>query len=503
MLLGIDVGSSKCKVSIIDLDGSCVAVGESAYITHHFNHGWAEVNPEDWYLAARSATRNCIERANLKPSDIDAIAVDGPAHNIALLDGNDKIIRPTLHWSDLRSKKESEFLQKEFRNDFYNLTPHPSWTISQLLWLKNHEPETMNRLRKMLVTKDYVRYRLTGEYVTDFYDAIGTQLFDTSKNCWSEKLLKIIKLSVSLLPEVKFSSAGAGFLLPEAAADLGLFAGIPVAVGSGDSAVEAASIGAISQGDAIIKLGTAANFNIINNSPLNDGQTINYPHVFSKNWIVISPLNSGTSTIDWFKDSFCKSEIAEAAKYGEDPLRLIQQLSAKAPVGSDGLLFHPYLKGERAPYWDSRLRGHFSGISMNHGISQFSRSVFEGISYSLFDCYNSIVKQIDLKRFWIIGGGARNELWSQIITDIFGVECQRPINDDASVGSAILAGISVGVFDDWEDAVQEITDHASKLKPNKKNSELYSYYFDIYKSIIPSIKNISHQMGELVEKGDK
>lgn len=502
VLIGIDVGSSSCKVTALDRDGRVLASAEKDYVTRYPRRGWAEVNPEDWYFSACEATHACVARGNLDPGDVEAIAVAGPAHNVALLDGADKVLHPTLHWSDVRSFKEAQELEDRNGSLIRTQTlqqPHPSWTLAQLMWVRRHEPEAASRLRRFCVTKDYVRYRLTGVYSTDLYDAIGTQLFDVGQERWSEELLSIVGLTPDAAPRVEPPTSLNGSLTARGARDLGLKEGTPVAVGSGDSAVEAAAAGAVTAGDVVVKLGTSANINAVSESPIAEIGAMNYPHVTGEGWLAISATNAGTATMKWFRDTFCQYEQSEAVRRSVDVFELIHQLSAKAPGGSDGLLFHPYLNGERSPYWDPNIRGQFSGIGMQHGRHHFARSILEGVAYSLRDCMDAVSARASLNRFWLLGGGARSALWRRIVVDVLGVSCVLPRIEGASAGSALLAGIAAGVFPDWRTASDALNRGASREDPDPAASVLYDRYFAAYKTAVPSVKYVNDALNRVVD----
>ena len=258
-LLGLDVGSSSSKCVIIDETGRIIAQASERYSTFYPCKNWAEQNPEDWYGAACTTIRRCLALSEVEPARIAGIAIAGPAHNVALMDEAGEVIHPTIHWSDLRSAAQSERLESAYGDLIFERSycrVNPAWTLPQLLWLKENSPSIFSRLRRILVTKDYVRFRLTGQYLTDTYDAIGTQLFDLRTGAWSPELLELIGYRRDWLPEVLSATELGGKLTELAARDTGLGAGTPVAIGSGDSVVEAAGIGAIEPGHCVIKLGT-------------------------------------------------------------------------------------------------------------------------------------------------------------------------------------------------------------------------------------------------------
>lgn len=271
VLIGVDVGSSGAKASALDSRGRILAVSDThSYPTHYPRPGWAEQNPEDWYAAACAAIRQCVGAGRTAPQTVAGLAVVGPAHNVALMDEAGNLPGPTIHWSDLRSAPQCERLERLYGAEIFRTTGqpvNPSWTLAQLLWLKENEPDCWARLRRVLATKDYVRYRLTGVYATDVYDAIGLQLYDLHGDHWFPEMCALIDFPVEWLPPVLPSFAVGGGLLPNAAEATGLRPGTPVAVGSADVTVEAFGIGAVEPGCAIVKLGTAGCINLVTAAP--------------------------------------------------------------------------------------------------------------------------------------------------------------------------------------------------------------------------------------------
>lgn len=504
LMLGIDVGSSDCKAMLVAPDGEIIASASQPYPTHYPRMGWAEQNPSDWYEAACAAVRACLKTANAAPERVLALAIDGPAHNVALLDAHGDVIRPTLHWSDLRSAPQSERLEAEMGERIFDLTfsrVNPSWTLTQLLWLREHEPEHWSRLRHILVTKDYVRYRFTGEYVTDPYDAVGTQMYDVRAESWSDELCARLDFDLNHLPRVCAPTDIAGSLLSDAAADTGLLRGTPVLVGSGDSVVEAFGIGAVEAGDCIVKLSTAANVNMVLSEPLPSKQSITYPHVMPGQWFTITATNSGASTMRWFRDTFCRLEVEQARERGVNVYTLIDQLVEGAPPGADGLMFHPYLMGERSPYWNPHLRGDFVGINARHDAHHFARAILEGVAYSIKDCFE-VLRGLGqpIRRVSLIGGGAKSKIWREVICNVLGIPLRKPKVEDAAFGSALMAGIGAGVFESLADAVQSCVHHDGRLEPDAAQHAVYEAYFAVYRDITRDLAAHSARLTQLAAR---
>jgi xylulokinase len=505
LLLGIDVGSSDCKAMLVTPQGEVVARAVQPYPTQYPRTGWAEQNPEDWYEAACTTIRACLAQADGARERIAALAIDGPAHNVALLDAAGAVIRPTLHWSDLRSVPQSESLEAQMGEQVYATTysrVNPSWTLTQLLWLRENEPECWRRLRYVLVTKDYVRWRFTGDYVTDPYDAVGTQMYDVRAMAWSPEVCAVTGYTPSDLPRVCAPTEIAGVLRADAAADTGLLTGMPVIVGSGDSVIEAFGIGALEPGDCIVKLGTSANVNLVTGDPLPSRESITYPHVAAGRWFTITATNSGASTMRWFRDTFCRLEVEQARAQGVSVYSLIDQLSEGAPPGADGLMFHPYLMGERSPYWNPHLRGDFVGISARHNAHHFARAILEGVAYSILDCLD-VVRRLGqpIQHLSLIGGGAKSKTWRTVICNVLGVRLNKPKIEDAAFGSALLAGVGIGMFASLAEAVQTCVRYDETLLPNAEQHALYQEFFAIYRDITRDLAAHSRRLTQLAARG--
>lgn len=502
-LLGVDVGSSDCKTILIDESGRFIASASQPYPTEYPQVGWAEQDPQDWYDSACQSIRKCVAQAEIDPLQIAGLSVDGPAHNVALMDEAGAILYPVIHWSDLRSTPQAERLKEQCGDNIYAITysqVNPSWTLTQLLWVKENRPEVWSKLRRILVTKDYVRYRFTKNYQTDVYDAIGTQLYDVAQNQWSEELCNLIGFDVEWLPDVVSSDAISGTLCVAAARDAHLPAGIPVAVGSGDSVIEALGIGAVEPGQCIVKLGTAANVNIVTAQAQPSKQSITYRHVVDENWFTITATNSGASTMRWFRDTFCRLELQQAEQNNLNVYDLIDQLAADSPAGAQGLIFHPYLMGERSPYWDPYLRGDFVGVSARHKMNHFARAILEGVAFSIRDCLQ-VVESLgqSISSLYLIGGGAKSRLWRQVLCDVLGRPLIKPAIEDAAFGAAVMAGIAVGVFADWRVAVDTCVQVEEILEPETKTQPLYDEYFEIYRDVTRDLAQHSHRLAKFTQ----
>jgi len=486
ILLGIDFGSGGCKVTAIDADGRLRGEASREYRTHYERPGWSEQEPADWYAAMCEALAE-LRKSGLDFSRIGAVAFDGSTHNAVLLDGAMRPVRRTIMWTDQRSTEECAFLREQYETLIFETAyqmPTPTWTLPQLRWIAKHEPEIPKKTKHLLFVKDYVRFLVTGIAATDHIEAQGTLFYDMKAHGWSRELFALSGFDFSVLPQLVEPTARLGEVTAQAAADTGIPAGTQVVCGTSDSAVEDYGAGAIEPGDCIVKLATAGNVNVMTSSPHPFATTLTYGHVIPGMWYTVSATNAAALCQRWFRDLFGEAEKVEAAASGAKAFDLMDRRAAASPTGANGVMFHPYLQGERSPYWDPKLRGSFTGISINSTRGDFMRALLEGVAFSLRDCYGVIEEmKLPVKRIFLIGGGARSALWSGIVCDVFNLPVAVPSPGDASFGAALLAGTGIGLFADSRDAVKRCLKIDRGLSPDPERAAIYAELFQTYREI--------------------
>ena len=486
ILLGIDFGSGGCKVSAIDTVGTLVGEASVEYPTHYPHPGFSEQEPADWYAAMCRALALLRER-NVDFRRIAAVAFDGSTHNAVLLDGNMTPLRRTIMWTDQRSVEECAYLKAHCAERIFATAwqmPTPTWTLPQLMWVRNHEKEVIEKTEHVLFAKDYVRYLVTGVSATDYIEAQGTLFFDMAKREWAEELVALTGLKMSALPRLLRPCDRAGSVTRTAARDTGIPEGTPVICGSSDSAVEDYGAGAVEPGDCIVKLATAGNVNVMTDRAVPHERTLTYSHIVEGMYYTVSATNAAAVCQRWFRDNFCDTEKRLASERGAKAFNLMDELAETSPAGSNGIFFHPYLQGERSPYWDPDLRGSFTGIGMGSTRADFARALLEGVGFSLLDCYGLIEEmKLPVKRLFLIGGGGRSRLWSSIVCNIFNLPLAVPSPGDASFGAALLAGSGVGIFSDPREAVRRCLRIDRELAPDPGTAEKYRELFASYKAI--------------------
>lgn len=524
ILLGIDFGTGGCKVTAIRPDGALAGEASVEYPTYHDRPGWSEQEPSDWWKALCEALRK-LSAKGVDLSQVAALAPDGSTHNAVLLDAGWKPVRRTIMWTDQRSTAECQALRNwagaghpacegereapspapgpscregereaphsRIFSRCYQM-PAPTWTLPQMMWLKAHEPEALARTAHVLFVKDYIRFLLTGEAATDRIEAQGTLFFDMARQDWDPELVALAGLRPEQLPRFVAPTDVAGRVTPQAAAETGLPAGTPVVCGSSDSAVEDYGAGAVEPGDLILKLATAGNVNSMTAEAHPHPKTLTYGHIVPGMWYSVSATNAAALCMRWLRDALYAPLPASAggAGGGEPPVpcpslwALIDAEASASPLGAGGVTFHPYLQGERCPYWDASLRASFTGVSISSTRGDFARALMEGVAFSLRDCYRTLEEMaLPVKRIFLIGGGARSKLWSEIVANVFDRRVAVPTPGDASFGAALLAGTGIGLFPDAKTAVARCLHVDRTIEPDPASAAAYARLFGRYRAV--------------------
>ena len=504
VLMGIDLGAGSLKVTIISSDGQLLGSASSDVRTDSPQPGWTEQDPDAWYHGLCHAVPAALDAAGIAASDVGAVSFSAGAHTPVLLDGDNRVVRPAILWSDQRSSAEARELTDR-AGDMIHATsfnnPAPTWTLPQLKWLQKHEPDAVSRTRRVLVAKDYLRFRLTGCWHTDRVDAVGTMMADAKASAWSAELCDLIDWDMATLPPIVDPTTVVGEVSREGADESGLAAGTPVVAGTMDTAAECYGAGAVDAGHCTIKLATAGTVSVVTDALAAHEEVIDYPHVLPGYGYAITGTNSCASAHRWLRDQFFLTEAAKTngTDAGQDAFNEMERLAAAIPPGSDGMLFHPYLQGERSPYWDARLRADFIGVTIRHTRGHFVRALYEGVAFSLFDCMESLKAQgLQSDSARLVGGGAKSETWRQIVSDCTGLAIDVPENGDASFGAALVAGVGVGAFADEREAVKRCVRLTQHHEPDAANHALYGELFAIYKDAQAALAGINHTITDLM-----
>lgn len=498
LTLGVDLGGSSSKATLINGQGGILATASREYPSYSPHPGWLEHDADEFFEAVVYNIRECVEKAGADSAAIEALAIDGATHMAVLCDADSKPLRRFIHWSDARSGEQTAFLRANYAQLLSKCSVNsvsPAWSLPQLMWLREHEPEVIERTRKVYFAKDYVRHRITGDFCTDSIEAMGAMLCSDFTGEWVPELCALAGLSVDAMPEIKEPMDVAGYVSHEIAERTGLRAGTPVIVGTTDTALEVYASGAVAEGCATVKLATAGRICPITTGPIPSRQFFNYRHVIKGLWYPGTGTRSCAASYKWYRDVFGTAETLEAKAAGASAYELLNRAAEQVPPGSEGLYFHPYLLGEMTPYYDDKLRASFTGAGMHHTKGHFSRAVMEGISYSMRDCLEEIKAQnIAVDEYRIIGGGAKGKLWRQILADVLNTRLTSTRDNDSSLGSAMLAGVAMGVFSDFADSVDKCVTVSDVVEPIAENVEIYGKGFENYRLIQKALAEVYHKI---------
>jgi xylulokinase len=494
-LLGIDIGTGGTRAVLLDGDGRLVSSATAAHPPFLSPHaGWAEQNPSDWWAAVCSAVPECLSRGKTASREISGIALTGQMHGLVLLDRDESVLRPSILWCDQRTEVECrEITEKIGAARLLELTANPAltnFTLPKIWWLQKHEPEIWSRAGSILLPKDYIRLRLSGSRATDVADASGTLLFDVANRQWSRPMLEASRLNQDLLPTVFESCEISGHVSEAGARATGLRAGIPIVTGAGDQAAGAVGMGIVRPGAVSATIGTSGVVFAATAGPVRDpaGRIHTFCHAVPQRWHVMGVTQAAGYSLRWFRDQFGAAGDPAQDAYE----RLLNEASA-APTGSDGLLWTPYLMGERTPHLDPHARGALVGISAAHTRAHVIRAILEGVAFSLRDTLTIFAElRIPVESIRLGGGGARGTLWRQIQADVYGMPVGvLGVEEGPAYGAALLAGVGVGNWTSVENASDATVRVSQRIEPQAKNVALMNGQYGAYRKLYPALRNIS------------
>ncbi len=491
--LGIDVGTGGTRALVMDETGAVVASATAEHQPFASPQiGWAEQDPADWWQACGVAVRKVLEQSQLRGDQIACVGLSGQMHGAVLLDEQLRVVRPALIWCDVRTEKQSRDLTAKLgAAKIIQLTSNPAltnFTLTKCLWVRENEPENWNRVRSIMLPKDYVRLQLTGERATDAADASGTLLFDVANRCWSKEMLKLVEMNESLLPAVYESPEISGRISAAGAAATGLKVGTPVVAGAGDQAAGSIGMGVVSPGTVSATIGTSGVVLAATDRPSLDpaGRLHTFCHGVPGRWIVMGVTQAAGLSLRWFRDQFGASQNGKTESYDS----LLAE-AGKAPAGCDGLLWAPYLMGERTPHLDPAARGMLVGLTASHTRAHVIRAILEGVAFSLRDTFTIFHEiKVPVKTIRLGGGGARAGLWRQIQADVYGHDVETvKAEEGAAYGAAILAGVGAKAWPTVDDACRAAVRVDQTLGPSSDKSTMEKAY-PTYRRMYPAIKSI-------------
>jgi xylulokinase len=506
-LLGIDVGTTGTKALLVDPAGQVVARATRDYPLHTPRPGWAEQDPHHWWQATIAVIREVLATSGASPDQVRGLGLSGQQHGSVFLDKDGQVLRQALLWCDQRTAAQCQWIHDTVGfQKVVEETLNPVLTGFQapkIVWLRDNEPELYARLRMILLPKDYVRYRLSGEFATEVSDAAGTSLLNVARRHWSEVMLRGLGLTPDMLPKVYESPVASTAVCETAARETGLSAGTPIAGGGGDNACSAVGNGVIEKGIVAVSVGTSGTVFAPMLEPKYDPKlrVHTFCHAVPGQWHAMGVMLSAGGSLRWFRDALCAEEKAEAAREGVDPYEIITREAATAPLGSEGLLCLPYLTGERTPHADPHARGVFVGLGLRHTKAHLARAVMEGVCYGLRDSLEILREmKLPIREIRNTGGGSRSSFWRQMQSDVFRAPLMSmAIDEGAAFGAALLGGVAGGLWPDVPAACAAAVRTREPVKPDRRASLVYNRYYRVYRRLYRSLKRDFAKLAEMVE----
>ena len=510
-LMGIDVGTTGAKALLIGEAGEVVASAITEYPMYAPPPQWAEQDPEDWWQATVESIRRVLTDSGADPDKVVGGGLTGQMHGLVLLDKDGAVLRPCIMWNDQRTGPQCAWITDKIgAKRVLQLTGNPvlpGFTAPKIVWVRENEPKIYARAAKALLPKDYIRYRLTGEFFSEVSGASGTSLFDVGQRQWSDGMLKALDVPRPWLPEVTESPVASAKVSAEAAKETGLLEGTPVVGGAGDQAAQAVGTGIIEEGIVSATLGTSgvvfAASDAYRAEP--EGRLQAYCHAVPGMWHLMGVMLSAAGSFRWYRDTLGDAERAQERETGRDAYDILTETAASVPAACEGLLFLPYLTGERMPYSDPNARGVFFGLTLRHGKPHMTRAVLEGVTYGLRDLLELMrALGLSIEQVRASGGGARSPLWRQILADVFATEIVTVnMTQGAAYGAALLAGVGAGVYESVEVACEtaiQVTGHTEASPATAIYDDYYPRYRALYPALQPEFEAIAQVVNKHLEK---
>lgn len=507
-LVGVDLGTTGCRTIVYDCHGNETARSYIEYEVRIPEPGWAEQDPEMWWDACVSTIRGAVATVDLTHADVVAVGVTAQQPSPVFVDRDGQALAPSLIWMDKRTVDQCQEIEVTLGADrVYEITglrvDNP-YAATKILWVQRHWPEVFERAYMILPAKDFLLQRLTGQFVTDYATSGASLLFDIHKLDWSEEILHALGIPRDKLPDPRSSTDLAGTLRREVAAELGLPSGTPVFRCAGDSTAQAVGTRVVTPGETCVVIGTSCDVVTCTAAPISDaGRRFGcYPHAVPGRYVLIAGANGGGVSLRWYRDAFCQLEIESGNRMGLSPYALMDLEATRVHPGAGGIIFLPYLAGERSPVFDPLAQGIFFGIGLQHTKAHFIRSILEGVACSIRHRIAVIEEQaVHVPHLYVAGGGGSSALWRQIVADV----TQKPTKvlpgtESTCVGAAILAGVGAGLFSSVEAACTKLLPVTGHCEPRPETQSVYNDVFDVYvrlyeqtKSLWPTVHNIARR----------
>lgn len=511
-IIAHDLGTSGNKATLYDERGVLVASSTTAYGVSTLRPGYVEQDPDDWWSAVASSTKDLLASSKVPASAIACVTFSGQMMGCLAVDAEGAPLRPSIIWADMRSGPQARRLAEAMPpRDFYRITGHrpvSSYSLTKLMWIRDNEPEVFAKTAKVLQAKDFIVHKLTGVFATDYSDASGTNAFDLEKKVWSREILEAVDMDEGLFPAAHPSSTIVGRVSSGAAALTGLRAGTPVVIGGGDGSCAAVGAGVVRGGKAYNVLGSSSWIALATDHPVYDPEmrTFNWIHLDEKKYSPCGTMQSAGLSVEWLKQTFAQHEAAIEAGGGESVLAQMNKAALESPRGAKGLLFLPYLMGERSPRWDPSAKGAFIGLTTKHDKADIYRAVFEGVAYNLKTILLSLEASslsatprqavsrgatASIDEIVLIGGGAKSGVWQRILADVWEkpILIPRYLDEATSLGAAVAGGVGMGIFPDFTVA-ERLNPGETRIEPDERSAAVYRKLYPLFEESYACLKDI-------------
>jgi xylulokinase len=504
-ILAHDLGTTGNKATLYDQEGALVSSAIYGYETEYAHTSWAEQDPEDWWRAVCASTRELLGQTKVRGDEVACIVFSGQMMGCVPLDKEARPLRKAIIWADQRSVEQERWVgERVSPEEVYRITGHrlsASYSLSKILWLRDHQPDIYTEAYKFVHAKDAIVARLTGVFVTDASDASGMNLYDLEGGTWSERIVEAAELDPAQLPEIRQSIDVVGEVLSEVADEVGVAAGTPVVIGGGDGGCAAAGAGVVSEGAAYNYVGSSSWIALATEKPIYDPdfKTFTFGHLVPGMFMPTGTMQAAGASYQWTRDQLCPVELKAAESLDVSPYELMNLAGEDSPAGANGLIFLPYLMGERSPRWNPRARGAFLGLTIRHTRADMIRAVLEGVTMNLrviLDAFRSQGAQIQAMR--LIGGGARGRFWNRMMADVYGVPVQRLaiLEEATSMGAALAGGVGVGLYPDFS-MIETMNQVSEIFEPDPAAQAAYEEIYPIFEAAYHALVPVYDMMAEV------
>ena len=504
-ILAHDLGTTGNKATLYDPDGRLVGSDFSGYTTEYAHSNWAEQDPSDWWDAVVVSSQRLLKKHAISSDEIACITFSGQMMAAVPVDEHGQPLRSAIIWADQRSTPQTQWLEKHVPFDeVYSITGHrlsESYSLFKILWLRDNQPDVYHNTHKFLHAKDFIVAKLTGNFVTDTSDASGMDLYDLENGGWSEIIVEAAEMDITKLPDVHLSTDVVGRVLPDVADIVGVAAGTPVVIGGGDGVCASAGAGVVAEGSAYNYVGSSSWIALATSDPIYDPEyrTFTYCHLVPGMYMPTGTTQSAGASYQWARDNVCRLEVQTAELLDIQPYELMDNEANMSPVGANGLLFLPYLMGERSPHWNPKAKGAFVGLTIRHTRADIIRAILEGVTLNLYTILQAFTAQgAEVEAMRLIGGGAKARFWNQIMADVYGIPVYRMsiLEEATSMGAALAGGIGVGMYKDFSLA-ESMNPIAEVIEPNAASHAVYSELVPIFRETYEVLKPVYSKLHAL------